>query len=1136
MQLAPSSSRWQIFVLGGVRVVDDKGNDVDPGPRKCQELLGALALCTDRSVSVEALVDQLWGQDPPRTAAKTLQSHIARLRRVLGHDQVLRVEGAYRLAVSDEDIDVRRFRRAVALGDIDEALSEWGGTPLAGLDAVGLRPAVDGLIEEWLSAVELAMEDAVTTDPQLAIGRLTELTSLHPFREGLWALLMQALHQVGRQADALAAFQRARTHLVEELGVEPGQALQDLERQILTLNGDTPLRETQRGIPGPPPDGTVTFVYAELLGITSLWSNDRDVARRVVARLEEILTAAALEHGGYLVVSGVDTSLYVFHRVAEALSYASEVQEAIVEESWLTDNEIGLRIGIHTGDAEERAGSYYGPAPQIATQIASASHPGQTVVSAGSAGLVTGFNLTLIGSVVVDAQLVPLYQMGAGSYPPPRTSEAHGNLPRWTTPLIGREELVNQVTRILGSSRLVTLVGPGGIGKTRIALEVARSIAASAADGAWIADLSEAASSDDVVRTVMDMLGVAEVAGRPPAETLVSALADRQILLVLDNCEHVIDGAAALAAALVERGRDTRVIATSREGLGISIEQIVVVGPLDVSGAATELFEQRAAAVDQSFRIEEWRESVQGICRRLDGVPLAIELAAAQVQSSTPTELLARLDESFGLLSGGRRRSVERHRTLRATIQWSYDLLTISEQTAFARLAIFAGSFDLAAAEHVAAGNGLEMDDVSPALSDLVARSMVLSEPGPHGRRFRLLEMMRQFGLDQLAATANTEATANRHVEFVATEVQRISELLHSRSELAGAAQLEELWPNVRAAFEWAIDREDLTHATLIVASLAPQAFLRRGFSELSDWAGEIATVAALDDPDLCARGLLWCALPYILTKSSERFAAVDERLHHPDHALVDFARALVEDDSERIVRYSERAIAEANRLSDDHAGELVEIITGGALLGLGHLPEAEDRLTAVTGRLRLSGPPTYLSWTLFMLGSLAELKGEVDTAQRCFDEALSLSLPPQTNSGHAILEARSAFRSGDRTHAFHILGQFVDDELTAGHSAGAGFATIEFINMAVATGRLEHAGSLAGYLDHSGLLELDSPGFGVLVEAALKEIEQNAAALAARQQAGKTGPTPVWALRRIRQHLTEYLIAEPEIDGLRNK
>jgi DNA-binding SARP family transcriptional activator len=230
----------RISLLGGVSAAADSGKPIDVGPAKCQLVLAVLALWAGSAVPVPRLVDLVWGEDPPRTAEKTLQSYVVRLRKGLGGQAIVRTGAAYRLAVGTDAVDVGRFRRHLEARDIDRALSEWAGPPLAGLDAPGLAPVVDGLVEQWLGAVEIDLERQVRTDASAAVGPLTELTADHPFREGLWSLLMTALYRVGRQADALEAYQRARSHLVDQLGVEPGPQLRDLE--YLILNQDRSLR------------------------------------------------------------------------------------------------------------------------------------------------------------------------------------------------------------------------------------------------------------------------------------------------------------------------------------------------------------------------------------------------------------------------------------------------------------------------------------------------------------------------------------------------------------------------------------------------------------------------------------------------------------------------------------------------------------------------------------------------------------------------------------------------------------------------------------------------------------------------------------------------------------------------------
>jgi len=350
----------------------------------------------------------------------------------------------------------------------------------------------------------------------------------------------------------------------------------------------------------------------------------------------------------------------------------------------------------------------------------------------------------------------------------------------------------------------VTLVGPGGIGKTRLAVAAARQIAVE--DGALLVDLAEIGSPGDVPRAVAGTLGIKEGAGRTLTASIVTALRTRRALLVLDNCEHVVDGAAALAQAVAEGCPGAQVLATSREGLGLGHghERLVPVPPLDPAGAGADLFSERAAVVAPTFDPRANRPTVEQICRRLDGVPLAIELAAAWTASLTPAELLDRLDDQLRLLVGGRRTAAARHRTLRATIAWSYDLLSPSEQVLLQRLSVLAGPFDRAAAEAVAgaaAGQGTPHRsaaaavDTGDVLHALVQRSMVVAEAGRFGQRFRLLETMRQFAAERLAPTGDSGLVAGRHARWCIDRVTELHRLLTGPAEVEGVARLDELWP-----------------------------------------------------------------------------------------------------------------------------------------------------------------------------------------------------------------------------------------------------------------------------------------------------------------------------------------------------
>jgi predicted ATPase/DNA-binding SARP family transcriptional activator len=865
----------RIRLFGGVRATGGDGAAVDVGPAKCQALLAALALTPGDAVPVWRLVELIWDAAPPRTAERTLQSYATRLRKALGADAVVRTGVAYRLDVPADAVDVARFERALDAGDVQTALSEWAGEPLAGLDAPGLAPAADALVERWLGAVEADLERMVERDAPAAIGRLTELTARHPFREGLWAVLMTALYRVGRQADALAAYRTARARLVDELGVEPGPRLRELERLVLS-------------------------------------HDERLQARK-------------------------------------------------------------------------------------------------------------------------------------------------GHLPHPAGRLIGRDADVASVEHALAAHAVITLVGPGGIGKTRLALEAARRSELEVC----LVELAEVSSPADVPRAVADAAAVKDSSGRTLVESIVAAFESRAALLVLDNCEHVIDGAARLADAVAERCPDVHVLATSREALRIAGERVIAVGPLEPSGPAVELFRERAGRAGDA-------EAVEAICRALDGVPLAIELAAARTRSLTPAELLERLDRALALLTGGPRTGGGRRRTLRATIQWSYDLLEADEQVLLARLSVFAGPFDLAAAEAVAG-------DAGALVGDLADRSLVLIERGRFGRRFRLLDTVRQFAAEHL----DSDAAAARHATWCLREVTRIGELLAGPSELEGVARLEELWPNLRAAFGRACAAGDRGLAQALVRPIAPEVLLRSRH-EIGDWAERILAITPPGDERSRVFGLVWAAHRYAIAHDPEGYARLAERYGEPDHPLVRHARAFALEDYEALARHAPEAVAEHRRNGDHDLAEHAEIDIGGALLNLGRLAEHDAVVSELAERYRANGPPTLLNWTLMLLGYSALFQGERARADELFDAAVTVELPERTHSPNGPIEARATFRRGERQRAYRTLRAHVDELLATANMQGASIACLELVNMLAALDRPRDAARLRGYLEASGLL--GAPGFRALL------------------------------------------------------
>jgi predicted ATPase/class 3 adenylate cyclase len=1083
-----------IRLFGGIGAATYDGEPVDVGPAKCQAVLAALALSAGSAVPVSRLVEVVWGEAPPRTADKTLQTYVTRLRKGLGPGSIVRTGAAYRLDVEAEAVDVARFQRRLAAGDVEAALAEWRGAPLAGLDAPGLTGTVDSLVEQWLGAVEIDLGQRIETDAASAIGTLTALTADHPFREELWALLMTALYQVGRQADALAAYRRVRHQLVEHLGVEPGPRLRELESLILGHDEQLRVDRSSRGPALGLPTGTVTFGFSDVEDSTRLWSTHRHETAAAMARHDELVRSAVDRHGGYVFATGGDSFGAAFDRASDAAAWATELQAAMRREPWPSGVELRLRIGLHTGETQERAKGYFGPAVIVAARLAAAAHGGQTLVSGVTAVLLDDGDLRDLGTYRLDGVVAEqrILQLGDGEHPPPRTEDRRrGNLPRRLGRLIGRHGDLENVADALAASPVVTLVGPGGIGKTRLALAAARRFEVDRAGGAWLIGLAEIAASGDVPRAVAETLDVTESPGRTLTEGVVAALQPHRALLVVDSCEHVIDGAADLARAVAEGCPDVRVLATSREGLGLANEQLVAVAPLEPSGPGVELFVERASAASASFDPHGSRVDVEEICRRLDGVPLAIELAAARTTSLSPADLVERLDDRLRLLTGGRRSSVERHRTMRATIQWSYDLLTPPEQLLFQRLSIFAGPFDLAAAETVAADAALDAVDVDDLMGSLVERSMLAVESGPFSRRFRMLETMRQFGAEHLSESGHTDLMAERHARWCLDRVTQVGQLLAGHAEIEGVARLGELWPNLRAAVDWACATRDRQLAHALVRPIVAEIYLRSQ-SEIGDWAERILAMTPPDDHDLVVFGLTWAARRYMRTMDRAGYERLVARYGEPDHPMIRYARGFLYSDYDEMGRWAPRAVAELRRQGEDYVADRFELAGVGMMLLLsGRFEEHDVLVTALAERYRTEGPPTCLNWALTYLATSASAQGKDDLAWRYFDDAARVAVPPRTTTMRNPVEARSALQRGDRTRAFATLRAHIEELLERDNLFMAKVACAEFVNMTAKVEWWPAAARMLDYLESSGTFG-DAPALRSSVADAAMAVAAN--------------------------------------------
>ena len=702
--------RLRFTVLGSFRV-DRDGQEIGIGPRLQRALLAILVLDARHVVPVDRLIDLLWRDEPPAAAIASVQAYISHLRRVLEPGRPARAparvlvteDPGYVLRVGDDQVDALRFqalahqaheelaggRPAAAAAGLADALALWRGDPLAEFAAESWAvPAVARLAEVY----DLAAEDRV--EAWLALGghaqaaaELEAMVAARPLREQRWGQLIVAAYRCGRQADALRAYQRCRTVLADELGLEPGPGLRRLEAAVLAQDPSLDWYPA-----GPTP---------------------------------AVPSHSAPGHAG-----------------------ARPTRSRLAEEP---------------------------PAPFL------------------------------------------------------------GNLPLPVSSFIGRVRELERTVAALGQARVVTLTGVGGVGKTRLAMQVAEQVQPRFAGGAWLCELAlvrDAVGVDDAVAAVFS---VSAPAGQTTREALVEFLRNKELLLVLDNCEHLLAGAAALAGVLERSCGRLVILTTSREGLGIEGERLVPVPPLVLPGVgadldsiidaeAVRLFTDRAAAVKPGFAVTaENAAAVAAVSRRLDGIALAIELAAARVPAMTPAELARRLDRRFAVLAGGRRGAVERHQTLRAAIDWSFDLLTGAEQALLGRLTVFAGGCTLEAAEAVCGGDRIDAGAVFGLLASLVARSLVVAEENGPQTRYRLLETIRQYGEERLDGVGETERWRARHAGYYADFLRQVRD--HGRDPGDGAfwaVRLGAERDNLLAAWSWVTGTGDVDTAFSILAGFAP--------------------------------------------------------------------------------------------------------------------------------------------------------------------------------------------------------------------------------------------------------------------------------------------------------------------------
>lgn len=830
----------EIRLLGPVEVAVD-GEPVDVGGVKQRTVLAVLASRVGSSVSEDQLIHAVWGEDAPENAVRSLQTYVSNLRALLdsGREGLIeRGQGGYRLNPELAAVDAHGFEGTLAaeedrsVEELRKALGLWRGRPLGELAD---DEWAGGLVAHWerlhLQATGQLMSARMAEGQHAEmIDELEGLVAAHPLHEPFWGHLMLALYRSGRQADALDAFKRANTILGEELGIEPGPDLQDLEEKILLQD------------------------------------------------------------------------------------------------------------------------------PALA----------------------------------------------------PSTRTPH-NLPAERTRLIGRESEIDEARRLVERTRLLTLTGAGGVGKTRLAQAVAHQVLDEYPDGAWFIDLAPLAEADLVMKRIAAVLDVEPPVLRPVEEVVVEAIGSRRMLFVLDNCEHLIEAAATAASSLLE-APSVDVLATSRETLRVDGELAWRVPSLPVPSEGAEadgiaenetvqLFRERASAVEPSFRLDaENVDAVGSVCRDLDGIPLAVELAAARIATLTPQELHRRLDQRFALLTGGSRTALARHRTLEAAIEWSYELLNDEEQDLFNRLSLFAGPFDMNAATAVSPYEEVKALDI---VDGLVAKSLLIPERYEPKRRFRMLETLRQYGLRQLEEQGLVDDAHNALLRWAHELTAEVGPRLMTPDQVMVTKELDVDINSIRSAMNWALESDQYEVGLRIASDISRYWYLRALSAEGADWYDQFVEEPESISEDTLARGLVASSATLVrVGRSEEAFEQAGEAL-----ALIE------ESDNTGLLGWAhyQRGVASFDLIDIEESRKLFLKAqnffkdTGTAIgLGLAVLlengtwlqidpEEALRRSIALTEQMEAANVPVGVAHSTEVVGVAALKTGDLDLALERYQQALPI-------------------------------------------------------------------------------------------------------------------------------------------------
>ncbi len=730
------------------------------------------------------------------------------------------------------------------------------------------------------------------------------------------------------------------------------------------------------------PSGTVTFLFTDIEGSTQRWEAHRDAMQQAVAHHDEIVRSAVALHNGSVFKTIGDAFCAVFSRPQDAVRSAIAAQRALAGEDFSAVGGLRARMALHTGTAQERDGDYFGPTVNRVARLLAIGHGGQVLISGTTGDLLQGdmpqdTGIRDLGEHQLRDLVRPerVYQLTAPGFddifPALRSLEAlPNNLPRQPTAFVGRDHELSEIKALVAKSQVVTLVGTGGIGKTRAALQVGADLLDGSGDGVWFVDLAQVSSEEGITTAIASVFGIQTRPERNPLDDICQHLKNKHLLLILDNCEHLVTQTSHIVATIVKQSPRVKLLLTSREHLNLQSEHIYRMPSLAMPPAgntltaeealkfgAIALFVARASALDAQFAFSDDKAAiVADICRRLDGIALAIELAAARVTILNLKQLSRRLDERFRLLTGGDRTALPRQQTMRAAIDWSYELLSEEERTIFRRLSIFQGGWTLEAASDICADGSVDDFKILDSLSSLVNKSLVVVDLGAETQRYRLLESLRQYALELSRNAKEYDLIARRHAAYFSGFTNQVADQWRKISEVEWLALIEPELDNIRAALQWALEA---ANDAILGAQIAENLW--------AYWFGQHVR-----------EGRRWLEMAR---------AGITPQSHPLLSVALDLAlsRLLLSRSWDEAFAAIERATAAARPLGDDQLLTRAVFYLGEAYLFAGRLDEAEAALTEALTIARRAHISYREASALQLLGKLYTQRKQFELARANF-------------------------------------------------------------------------------------------------------------------------------------------------------